>query len=147
MAKDDGDTGTYKVTDAKIDEIVTGIGGLLQDMAGDNWIALLKAFGGDKTVDGFDRIYAGSGKGVASTGALQADFARFAAEMTRQLENMSANLHQAAVDLKLVHQYLQDGEDGAAVTAEAMTADLRDVVGLFGGTVPTTTAPVTTTEK
>ncbi|MGW0859866.1 hypothetical protein [Streptomyces sp. NPDC002690] len=141
QATGDG-TGTYKVDQAAIDRTVAQLNGVIEALMKNPSRLTLQTFAGKGGSGIYPHIYAGSGKGAVSATALQDKFKAFAVAMETQLASMETNLGGLVKDLVLAHQFQKEGEEGAALTAAEMMADLRDALAAFGGsTSTTTTAP------
>ncbi|WP_405460584.1 hypothetical protein OG786_24485 [Streptomyces sp. NBC_00101] len=131
-------TGTYKVDQAAIDRTVAQLGGVIEALMKEPSRLTLQTFAGKGGNGVYPHIFTGSGKGAVSATALRDTFEEFAVAMETQLTSMETKLGGLVKDLQLAHQFQREGEEGAALTAAEMMADLRDALAAFGGSTSTT---------
>ncbi|MES9508830.1 hypothetical protein ABWJ92_20815 [Streptomyces sp. NPDC000609] len=135
-----GGTGTYKVTEGYLQGLADQhINAFLEDLKTNHAVQMLRGFAGDTTAGGatFDRIYAGSGKGVTSAALLQDRFAQFSSQLKTQLDNFNVGMTKLYFDLGKVDLALKGGEDSASdISKTAFDTVTKDALSQFGGSAP-----------
>ncbi|MET9535481.1 MULTISPECIES: hypothetical protein [unclassified Streptomyces] len=142
MAKDDGDddgdTGTFKVTEGWLKgearTRVLGLRGWLQ--TGDDYTTL----GDYGTESGIHKgMLAGSGT-LGPDATLHKVFTQLCSSLKAQLDTLGNGLNTLSIDMATVDTILQHSEDDAALTAAEMNLELANALKEFGGS-PTTAPP------